>query len=92
MSRHGIRTQCTDAQVKGGGTMKLRSSDPLFLAQVDAWWSLLLPKLKRFMHVNGGPVLMVQVLTSILSHCNMRKRVPSNAFYLSWHCRAALLR
>ena len=49
------------AQVKGGGTMHLRSSDPNWIAQVDAWWDFLLPKLKRFMHVNGGPVLMVQV-------------------------------
>lgn len=48
-------------QVKGGGSMRLRSSDPDYLAQVDAWWDLLLPKLKRFMHVYGGPVLMVQV-------------------------------
>lgn len=48
-------------QVKGGGVMKLRSSDPLWLAQVDAWWSLLLPRLKRFMHIHGGSTLMVQV-------------------------------
>ena len=48
-------------QVKGGGSMRLRSSNPEYLAQVDAWWGLLLPRLQRFMFVNGGPVLMVQV-------------------------------
>lgn len=47
--------------VEGGGTMQLRHSDPLFLARVDSWWAELLPKLKRFLHVNGGNVLMVQV-------------------------------
>ena len=47
--------------VEGGGSMKLRHSDPLFLARVDSWWAELLPKLKRFLHVNGGNVLMVQV-------------------------------
>lgn len=45
--------------------MLLRSSDPLFLAQVDAWWEVLLPRLSKFLYVNGGPVLMVQVDLSL---------------------------
>ncbi|KAK9798887.1 hypothetical protein WJX73_001279 [Symbiochloris irregularis] len=48
-------------EVKGGGTMLVRSSDPLFLDQVDAWWEVLLPRLRKFLYTNGGPVLMVQI-------------------------------
>ena len=40
--------------------MRLRHNDPQFLARVDSWWAELLPKVKRFLHVNGGNVLMVQ--------------------------------
>lgn len=47
--------------VEGGGTMALRHNDPQYLARVDLWWDELLPKLTRFLHVNGGRVLMVQV-------------------------------
>ena len=41
--------------------MSLRHNDPQYLARVDIWWDELLPQLKRFLHVNGGRVLMVQV-------------------------------
>ena len=47
--------------VEGGGTMALRHNDPRYLARVDLWWDELLPRLTRFLHVNGGRVLMVQV-------------------------------
>ena len=63
-----IREQMQVQMVDGGGSMKLRHSDPLFLARVDSWWAELLPKLKRFLHVNGGNVLMVQVSSCEISH------------------------
>ena len=49
----------------GGAKMLLRSSDPDWLAAVDAWWNHLLPALGPYMVTQGGPVLMVQV---ILTH------------------------
>ena len=50
--------------VEGGGTMSLRHNDPQFLKRVDIWWDELLPQLQRFLHINGGRVLMVQVQSS----------------------------
>lgn len=47
--------------VAGGGTMRLRSSDPAYLAHVDRWWQVLFARLKPRLRANGGPVLMVQV-------------------------------
>lgn len=41
--------------------MKLRSSDPLYLAHVDRWWNALLPRMTPLLYVNGGPIVMVQV-------------------------------
>ena len=49
------------AQVSGGGTMKLRSSDPLYLAHVDRFWNELLPRMTPLLYSNGGPIVMVQV-------------------------------
>jgi beta-galactosidase len=41
--------------------MVLRSSDPQFLAAVDAWWGALLPALGHLTYDKGGPIVMVQV-------------------------------
>ncbi len=48
-------------QVSGGRTMRMRTHDPLYLEHVDRWWATLFAKLRRHMHENGGPILMVQV-------------------------------
>ncbi len=48
-------------QVEGGGTMKLRSSDPAYLKHVDRWFNALLPRLSSLLYQRGGPVVMVQV-------------------------------
>lgn len=48
-------------QVEGGRTMKLRSSDPVYLKHVDAWWAALLPRMEPLLYANGGPIVMVQV-------------------------------
>ncbi len=41
--------------------VRLRSSDPRFLAAVDRWLALLYGKLRPLMRHNGGPIIMVQV-------------------------------
>ncbi|XP_029445508.1 beta-galactosidase [Rhinatrema bivittatum] len=39
----------------------LRSSDADYLAAVDKWMSVFLPKMKPFLYQNGGPIITVQV-------------------------------
>lgn len=39
----------------------LRSSDPDYLAAVDKWLTVLLPKMKPLLYQNGGPIITVQV-------------------------------
>ncbi|KAI5665452.1 hypothetical protein M9H77_15305 [Catharanthus roseus] len=41
--------------------IRLRSSDPFFLEQVDRWWNILLPKVSPLLYANGGPIIMVQI-------------------------------
>ena len=41
--------------------IKLRTSDQSYLAQVEKWFSVLLPKIKPLLYNNGGPIIMVQV-------------------------------
>ncbi|XP_058146572.1 beta-galactosidase isoform X2 [Dasypus novemcinctus] len=42
-------------------TIVLRSSDPDYLAAVDKWLGVLLPKMKPLLYQNGGPIITVQV-------------------------------
>lgn len=49
------------AKVAGGGTMKLRSHDAQYLAHVERWWNVLLPRVAPFLYSRGGPIVMVQV-------------------------------
>ncbi|KAM0011904.1 putative beta-galactosidase [Helianthus debilis subsp. tardiflorus] len=39
----------------------LRSSDPRYLALVDSWWGVLLPKIAHLLYHKGGPIIMVQI-------------------------------
>ncbi|XP_046292954.1 beta-galactosidase isoform X2 [Marmota monax] len=39
----------------------LRSSDPDYLAAVDKWLGVLLPKMRPLLYQNGGPIITVQV-------------------------------
>ena len=43
------------------GQISLRSSDPKYLSYVDEWFDILLPKFKRFMYTNGGPIITAQI-------------------------------
>jgi beta-galactosidase len=58
------------AEWEGGGLpswllaepgIRLRSTDPRYLAAVDTWFGELLPRLAPFMSARGGPVIAVQV-------------------------------
>ncbi|KAL6091201.1 hypothetical protein STEG23_025744, partial [Scotinomys teguina] len=42
-------------------SIALRSSDPDYLAAVDKWLTVLLPKMKPLLYQNGGPIITVQV-------------------------------
>ncbi|KAK9816677.1 hypothetical protein WJX72_003581 [[Myrmecia] bisecta] len=57
----GLPSWLASSAIAGGRSMKLRSSDPVYLAHVDRWWSVLLPKMAQYMYYNGGPIVMVQV-------------------------------
>ncbi|CAH1790381.1 unnamed protein product [Owenia fusiformis] len=46
---------------KNNASIVLRTIDPQYLAAVDRWLSVLLPTIKPMLHINGGPILMVQV-------------------------------
>ena len=50
-------------QVLGGGTMKIRTNDAAYMTHVDRWWGELLPRMTRLLYSNGGPIVMVQVLS-----------------------------
>ena len=63
------RQAAAGAQVAGGGQMQLRSSDPLFLSLVDAWWRQLLPRLAPLTYSRGGPIVLVQVRFNVIPCC-----------------------
>lgn len=41
--------------------MKLRTSDPTYVAEVDRWFNLLFPKLVKHLYKNGGTIITVQI-------------------------------
>ncbi len=51
----------------GGGALRLRTEDPSYLALVDRWWAVLLPRIARHLYIRGGNVLMVQARRSARS-------------------------
>jgi len=53
--------------VAGGGALRLRTEDPSYLALVDRWWAVLLPRIARHLYIRGGNVLMVQARRSARS-------------------------
>lgn len=50
--------------------IRLRCNDPLFLSKVDAYYDVLLPKLKPLLCTNGGPVIAVQIENEYGSYGN----------------------
>jgi len=44
-----------------GRTRALRTSDPVFLAAVDAWYDELIPRLAPLQAAHGGPITAVQI-------------------------------
>ncbi len=47
--------------VAGGGAMRLRASDPAYLAHVDRWWAQLFARVRPLLASAGGPIAMMQV-------------------------------
>ena len=45
----------------GPGLSRLRCSDPAYLAEVDAWFDELMPRIVPLLSTSGGPVVAVQV-------------------------------
>ena len=41
--------------------IKYRRSDPVYLKHVDEWFTVLLAKMKPYLYINGGRIIMVQV-------------------------------
>ena len=42
-------------------TLAFRTNNSDYLAQVDAYWTQLLPVVRPWLRSNGGPILMVQI-------------------------------
>lgn len=57
----GFPAWLSSPAVAGGGKMRLRSSDPVYLAHVERWWRALFSRLRKYLVTSGGPVLMVQI-------------------------------
>ncbi|MCP9262411.1 Beta-galactosidase [Dirofilaria immitis] len=53
---------------KYGGDIHQRTSDKRFLKEVERWFNVLLPILRKQLLKNGGPILMVQVENEYGSH------------------------
>lgn len=41
--------------------IEYRSSNPIYFNYVKKYFTVLLPKLRPYLYVNGGPIIMVQV-------------------------------
>lgn len=52
---------CAILQIDGGGKMTLRVSDDTYFKHVDRWWSVMLPRLSKYLYSRGGPIIMAQV-------------------------------
>lgn len=39
----------------------MRTSDSDYLYEVNRWYAQLMPRMKKFLYGNGGPIIMVQV-------------------------------
>jgi len=50
--------------------IRLRCNDPLYLSKVDAYYDVLLPKLKPLLCTNGGPIIAVQIENEYGSYGN----------------------
>lgn len=50
--------------------VRLRCYDPKFLSKVDAYYDVLLPKLKPLLSTNGGPIIAMQVENEYGSYGN----------------------
>ncbi|WP_371079215.1 beta-galactosidase, partial [Salmonella enterica] len=57
----GLPAWLANPAIVGHPLPRLRSDDPAYLARVDAWWDVLLPRVARWTVARGGPIAAVQV-------------------------------
>lgn len=61
--------------------LKFRTDNAPYLAEVDAWWTVLLGAVRPWLYSNGGPVVMVQMENEFGSYGNTGG-VPADATYM----------
>ena len=66
-------------------TMCLRSSDTSFMDALRRYYDVLLPKLERFLHKNGGPIILVAVENEYGSFGSDMKYMEESARLLKEH-------
>ena len=64
--------------------MRMRVSDSNFLAHLDRWLDVLLPKVAKFLHVRGGPILMVQACPVAVPVIHLQERRHLNGCRCRW--------
>jgi hypothetical protein len=71
----------------GGGTtlMKLRTSDPAYLAAVDTWFGALLPLMAPLTYDKGGPIIMVQIENEYGSYGSDKAYLRHLSGLVRWH-------
>lgn len=47
--------------LKNNPNMKVRTSELDYTKHVDNWYRILLPSIRQFLYINGGPIIMVQI-------------------------------
>ncbi len=45
----------------GTNVVNPRTNDPIYMAAVERWYGVLLPKFVPYLYKNGGPIITVQV-------------------------------
>ncbi len=69
------------AWLLGGDELRLRSSDPAYLARVEDWFRDLLPKVTELQYEHGGPIIAMQVENEYGAHAKDHGADPA---YLKW--------
>jgi len=61
------------AWLLANGTIELRTYSQPYIQHVEDWFGVLLPLVKKYLHENGGPILMVQVENEYGSYGDVTK-------------------
>lgn len=61
----------------------LRTNNAAYMAEVAAWFDVLLPKLKPYLIENGGPIAMVQIENEFGSYGDVTTNPDDKAYFLA---------